>query len=73
MAARFDVYENTDGTFFFQLVAANGDVIVVSHPYRSKESAEDGIAAVKAASKDALVVDNGLLSMRHRDAPTTDG
>lgn len=38
----------SDGQFYFVLKAANGEIIATSEMYKSKQSAEGGIASVKA-------------------------
>jgi len=54
MAAKFELTKNAKGTFHFHLKAANGEIILSSQVYKTKESAEHGIASVKKhAVKDA--------------------
>lgn len=54
MAAKFELKKNTKGKFHFNLKAANGEVILTSESYESKDAAEKGIASVtKNAAKDA--------------------
>ncbi len=54
MAAKFEIKKNAKGKFHFNLKAGNGEVILTSETYESKEGAENGIASVKkSAAKDA--------------------
>ena len=50
MAAKFEVYEQSNGGFGFRLKAANGQIIAQGQNYKTKEAAMAGIEAVKAAS-----------------------
>jgi uncharacterized protein YegP (UPF0339 family) len=50
MAAKFEIKKNTKGKFHFNLKAGNGEVILTSETYESKEAAEGGIASVKKNS-----------------------
>jgi uncharacterized protein YegP (UPF0339 family) len=43
---KYRVAPAADGRFFFNLVAANGEVIGTSEPYASKENAERGVATL---------------------------
>ena len=53
MAAKYEIKKNNKGKFHFNLKAANGEVILTSEVYESKEGCENGIASVKkSASKD---------------------
>ncbi len=54
MAAKFEIKKNTKGKFHFNLKAGNGEVILTSEVYESKEACENGIASVKKnAPKDS--------------------
>ena len=54
MAAKFEITKNTKGNFHFHLKAANGEIILTSEVYKSKEAADNGIASVKKhAAKDS--------------------
>ena len=46
-----------DGQFYFNLVAANGEVIGTSEMYKSEQSRDGGIGAVKGAAPGATVDD----------------
>jgi uncharacterized protein YegP (UPF0339 family) len=54
MAASYALKKTSDGQFTFTLHADNGEVVLTGERYTSKQSAEKGIAAVKAnAANDA--------------------
>jgi uncharacterized protein len=48
MAGWFELSKSTDGQFRFVLKAGNAEAILTSELYRSKGSAEKGIASVRA-------------------------
>jgi uncharacterized protein YegP (UPF0339 family) len=48
MAGWFELSKSTDGQFRFVLKAGNGEIILTSELYRSRASAENGIASVRA-------------------------
>ena len=54
MAGKFVLKVAKNGQYFFNLKAANGQVILTSEMYKTKDSATDGIASVRknAASND---------------------
>jgi uncharacterized protein YegP (UPF0339 family) len=47
MAGKFELKKAKDGQFYFNLKAANGQVILTSEMYKAKSSAENGIESVK--------------------------
>jgi len=47
MAGKFEIFRGDDRQYYFRLKAANGESILASEAYRSKASAENGIAAVR--------------------------
>ncbi len=47
MAAKFALSQAKDGKFMFNLVAGNGEKILTSETYSSKQAALDGIESVK--------------------------
>jgi uncharacterized protein YegP (UPF0339 family) len=51
------IKKTKDGQYVFVLKAANGEDIATSETYKSKSSAQDGIAAVKANAPSARVDD----------------
>ncbi|WP_260705343.1 YegP family protein [Edaphobacter flagellatus] len=50
MAAHYELKDAANGQFMFNLKAANGEVILTSETYKSKESALNGIESVKKNS-----------------------
>ena len=54
----FEIQSNAPDKFRFHLKAANGEIIVVSQSYLTKNSAEKGIASVKKNAPTAKVVDH---------------
>ncbi len=55
--ARYERKESSNGKPFFNLLAANGQVIGTSEMYESVASREKGIESVKGNAPDATVVD----------------
>ncbi len=49
---QFQVKTGKDGQFYFNLTAKNGQVILASEGYKSKDSCENGITSVKKNSQD---------------------
>lgn len=47
MSAYFEVNKSTNGQFYFSLKASNGQTILRSEQYQTKESALKGIASVQ--------------------------
>ena len=54
MAAKFEIKKAKNGQFFFNLKAANGQIILTSEMYKAKSGAKNGIASVQknAANED---------------------
>jgi uncharacterized protein len=50
MAAHYELKPAANNQFMFNLKAANGEIILTSETYRSKESALNGIESVKKHS-----------------------
>jgi uncharacterized protein YegP (UPF0339 family) len=50
MAGKFEIKKSNNGQFYFNLKAGNGEVILTGETYVAKESAQQGIASVKANS-----------------------
>lgn len=50
MAAKYEIKKAKNGQFFFNLKAANGEVILTSEMYKQKESSDSGIESVKKNS-----------------------
>lgn len=43
----FQIFKGIDGSFRFRLKSSNGEIILISESYSSKESCRNGIASVK--------------------------
>lgn len=54
---RFERKTSSNGKPFFNLLAANGQVVGTSEMYESEASRDNGIASVKANAPDADLVD----------------
>lgn len=52
MPGRFELYKDKGGKFRFRLKAANGQIILASQGYASKQSAKNGVASVQRNSSD---------------------
>ena len=52
MAGKFELNSSSNGKFFFNLKAANGQVILSSEMYDSRGGAENGIESVRNNSGD---------------------
>jgi uncharacterized protein YegP (UPF0339 family) len=57
MAAKFELYSDSQGKFRFRLKAGNGEIIAVGEAYETKSGALNGIESVKENAADANVVD----------------
>ncbi|MBR6749881.1 MAG: YegP family protein [Bacteroidaceae bacterium] len=55
--ARYERKESTNGKFYFNLKATNGQVIGSSQMYQSEDSRDNGIESVKRNAPDAEVVE----------------
>ncbi len=53
MAGKFEIKQSTNGKFYFNLKAGNGQIILSSEMYETKGAAENGIESVKKNSADA--------------------
>jgi len=62
--ARFDVFRGTDGRYYFNLHAANGEIVLVSQGYSSEESAYNGTFSV---------ADNGIFETNYDLNDSADG
>lgn len=49
---KFVIFQRVNGDYQFNLLSSNGQVILVSQGYASKQSCENGIQAVKTNSQD---------------------
>ncbi|MET0753617.1 MAG: YegP family protein [Pyrinomonadaceae bacterium] len=52
MAGKFDLKKSTNGKFYFNLKAGNGQVILTGEMYESKSGATNGIDSVKRNAAD---------------------
>lgn len=57
MPGKFVIKKGSSGQFHFNLVSANGEVVVTSETYTTKQSAQDGIESVRRLATDATVED----------------
>jgi len=55
--ARFDSKESSNGKFYFNLKAKNGQIIGTSELYESTSGRDNGISSVKKNAPDAQVVE----------------
>lgn len=53
MAGKFEIKQSTNGKFYFNLKAGNGQIILSSEMYETRNAAENGIESVKKNSTDA--------------------
>lgn len=54
---KFEIFIGADGQFYFHLKAENGLIIAASQGYTTKQSAENGIEAIKRVAMQAEVSD----------------
>ncbi len=52
MAGRFEIKESAGGKFIFNLKAGNGQIILSSESYETKQGAEKGIESVRKSAPD---------------------
>lgn len=52
MAGKFELKTSSNGKFYFNLKAGNGQIILSSEMYESKSAAENGIASVQKNAAD---------------------
>ena len=53
MAAKFELKQTANGEFMFNLKAGNGEIILTSERYKSKQGALNGIESVRKNAADA--------------------
>ncbi len=78
MSGYYTLTQNDHGQFFFTLHAANGETILRSELYQSKDAAERGIASVQQnspleeryAREEASDGDGGMASVMQHGATT---
>ena len=54
--AKYEIKKSSDGQYYFNLVASNGEVVATSERYVTKSNAERGITAVRSAASTTKVV-----------------
>ena len=52
MAGKFELKTSTNGKYYFNLKAGNGQVILSSEMYESKAAAENGLASIQKNAAD---------------------
>ena len=57
MPGKFVLESSPGGTYHFNLLAGNGEVIATSETYQSKDAAQNGIAAVRETAPTAELDD----------------
>ena len=57
MAASFEIKRAKNKQFYFNLKAANGEVVLTSHTYTSRAGVMNGIASVRKNGPDCLMYD----------------
>ncbi|MGJ1386288.1 YegP family protein [Sphingobacterium spiritivorum] len=60
MDHRFDRKQAKNGAYYFNLKAANGEIIGTSQMYASGSGRDNGIASVKANAPDAEIIDETI-------------
>lgn len=53
MAGKFELKKSSNGKFFFNLLAGNGQIVLTSEMYEAKPSALNGIESVQKNAPDA--------------------
>ncbi len=59
---KFEIFIGADGQFYFHLKAENGLIIAASQGYTTKQSAQNGIDAIKRVASESEVLDLTLTS-----------
>ena len=54
---KFEIFIGTDDQYYFRLKAENNYIIAASQGYTTKQSAENGIEAIKRVAAEATVED----------------
>jgi uncharacterized protein len=62
VAAKFEIKQGKRGQFYFNLKAANGEVILTSETYKAKEGTEKGIESVRKNSANDGMFDRKVAS-----------
>ena len=55
---KFELYNDKKGEFRFRLKAGNGDIILASEGYVSKDGCKNGIASVRKNAADSTIVED---------------
>ena len=58
--ARYDKKEAKNGAYYFNLKAANGEIIGTSQMYSTAETRDNGIGSVKENAPNATVIDETI-------------
>jgi uncharacterized protein YegP (UPF0339 family) len=56
-SAKFDVFVGADGDYYFRFVASNGETLLRSEGYTTRQGADNGIDAVVASAPDTRNVE----------------
>ncbi len=54
---KYQIFKGKDGQFYFRLKAANGEIIASSEGYTTKQSAQNGIEAIRTVAVEAPIED----------------
>lgn len=54
---KFEIFKGKDAQYYFRLKAENGEIIAGSEGYKTKQGAENGIAAVRRYAPAAKIED----------------
>ena len=55
---KFELYNDKKGEFRFRLKAGNGEIILASEGYVSKDGCKNGIASVRKNAADSIIVED---------------
>lgn len=55
--SKFEIFIGSDEKFYFHLKAENGEIVASSQGYTSKQSAENGVEAIKRIAAQSAVLD----------------
>lgn len=64
MAAKFEIYRESDDSYNYRLHAANGDVVAEGHGYEGPSGVHEAMAALKRAAAEAIIPTDGQVSTR---------
>jgi uncharacterized protein len=60
MSARFEIKKSQNSKFYFNLIAANNEIIATSEMYEKKSGAINGIESVKKNAPIAKIIDKTI-------------